>query len=96
LAKTNKIIVYFKQSYQQDKLSFWLEMIMTMFNIIASMTLALNATDPDMRIVYPFFLIGSGLAIYTFYRRKLIWPTMLVSYFFCANALGFGIAMRWW
>ena len=66
-----------------------------MVNIIASMTLALNAADPDMRIVYPFFLIGSGLAIYTFHRRKLVWPTILVSYFFCANILGFSVAMRW-
>jgi len=68
-------------------------MVSTLVNIIASMTLALNAADPDMRIVYPFFLIGSGLAMFTFYRRKLVWPTMLVSYFFCANILGFGIAM---
>ena len=66
-----------------------------MVNIIASMTLALNAADPDMRIVYPFFLIGSGLAIYTFHRRNLVWPTILVSYFFCANILGFSVAMGW-
>ena len=71
-------------------------MISTVVNIIASMTLALNATDPDMRIVYPFFIIGSALAIFTFYRRKLVWPTMLVSYFLCMNILGFGIAMRYW
>jgi hypothetical protein len=96
LAETNKIVAYFKESYQQDKLCFWLEMVSTLVNIIASMTLALNAADPDMRIVYPFFLIGSGLAMFTFYRRKLVWPTMLVSYFFCANILGFGIAMGYW
>jgi|TARA_B100001094_G_scaffold73821_1_gene70211 hypothetical protein len=96
LAKTNKIIGYFKESYEQDRLCFWLEMIGTFVNIIASLTLALNAADPDMRYVYPFFLVGSALAIFTFHRRKLVWPTMLVSYFFCANALGFGIAMRWW
>ena len=91
----NKVISYFTQSYKQDKLCFWLEMISTFVNIIASLTLALNAANPDMRIVYPFFLIGSGLAIYTFYRRKLVWPTMLVSYFFCANILGFSVAMGW-
>ena len=96
MVKTNKIVDYFRESYHQDRLCFWLEMISTAVNIIASMTLALNAADPDMRMVYPFFLIGSGLAMFTFYRRKLVWPTMLVSYFFCANILGFGIAMGWW
>jgi len=96
LEKTNKIVDYFRQSYQQDKLCFWLEMVSTLVNIIASMTLALNATNPDMRIVYPFFIVGSALAVFTFYRRKLIWPTMLVGYFFCMNILGFGIAMRFW
>lgn len=93
---SNRVTKYFRESYQQDKLCFWLEMISTFVNIIASMILALNAANPDMRIVYPFFLIGSGLAIYTFNRRKLVWPTMLVSYFFFANILGFGIAMGWW
>ena len=96
MAETNKIVGYFKESYQQDKLCFWLEMISTAVNIIASMTLALNATDPDMRIVYPGFFIGSITAFYAHYRRQLAWPTILVGYFAIVNVFGLGVAHGWW
>ena len=91
-----KIIEFWKQAKEQDPLCFWLEMLGTLVTIGASMTLAINADNPDMRIVYPGFMLGSALAIFTYTRRKLAWPFLLTAYFACVNVLGFGKAIGWW
>ena len=58
--------------------------------------LALNADQPDMRLVYPGFFVGSLTAIIAYKRRKLVWPYLLTMYFAFVNVLGFGKAMGWW
>jgi hypothetical protein len=90
-----KIIKFWKQAKEQDPLCFWLEMLGTLVTIGASMTLAINADNPDMRIVYPGFMLGSALAIFTYTRRKLAWPLVMVYYFFTVNIFGFCVAMGW-
>lgn len=90
-----QIINFFKHSYYSDRVAFAFEMISTVFTIAASITLALNANAPDMRIVYPGFFVGSVCAVYAYYRRKLAWPLLLTGYFACVNVLGFSRAMGW-
>ena len=91
----NKIIDFFKHSYHSDKVAFAFEIFSTVVTIAASLTLALNANSPDMRIVYPGFFLGSCTAVYAYYRRKLAWPLILTGYFACVNVFGFGRAMSW-
>ena len=90
-----KVVDFFKHSYHSDKTAFAFEMISTVFTIAASLTLALNAANPDLRLVYPGFIIGSVCAVYAYYRRKLAWPLILTGYFACVNVLGFSRAMQW-
>lgn len=92
----NRIINFWKHSYETDRIAFYFELISFIFTVGASLTLALNAHDPDMRVVYPFFFIGSWTAVYAYYRRKLAWPMMLTTYFGFINVFGFGVAMQWW
>ena len=92
----NKIIDFWKSSYDSDKTAFYLELISFVFTVGASLMLALNADQPDMRIVYPGFFIGSLTAIIAYKRRKLVWPYLLTMYFAFVNVLGFGKAMGWW
>jgi hypothetical protein len=86
---------FFAKSYHSDKIAFSFEMFSTIVTIAASLTLALNAANPDMRIVYPGFFIGSVAAVYAYYRRDLAWPLVLTSYFAFVNVLGFSRAMEW-
>lgn len=90
-----KIIDFFKHSYHSDKVAFGFEIFSTVVTIAASLTLALHADSPDMRIVYPGFFIGSCTAVYAYYRRKLAWPLILTGYFACVNVFGFSRAMGW-
>ena len=92
----NKIKKFLLQSYRSDKIAFYFELVSFIFTVGASMTLALTADQPDMRIVYPGFFIGSLTATYAHYRRELAWPMILVGYFSIMNVFGFGVANGWW
>jgi len=70
----NKIKKFWLQSYRSDKIAFYFELVSFIFTVGASMTLALTADQPDMRIVYPGFFIGSLTATYAHYRRELARP----------------------
>jgi len=83
------------RSYHSDKVAFYYEVISFIFTVGASATLAVTAVNPDMRIVYPFFFIGSVTATYAYYRRHLVWPMLLTAWFVCVNILGFSRAMEW-
>ena len=92
----NAIKDFWLSSYQSDKVAFYFEMASFVFILLASMTMAVTADNPDMRIVYPGFFIGSITAFYAHYRRQLAWPTILVGYFAIVNVFGLGVAHGWW
>lgn len=92
----NKVIEFWLNSYHSDKTAFYLELISFVFTVGASLTLALNADSPDMRVVYPGFFVGSLTAVLAYKRRKLVWPFLLTMYFAFVNVLGFGKAMGYW
>ena len=92
----NNVIEFWKSSYRSDRIAFYLELISFIFTVSASATLAFTADQPDMRIVYPFFFIGSVTGVLGYYRRKLAWPMLLTGWFVLVNVFGFGVAMRWW
>ena len=91
-----KIKDFWIQSYQSDKIAFMCELTSFVFTVGASTMLAMNADEPDMRMIYPGFFVGSVTAVYGYYRRTLAWPMLLTGYFTIANILGFGVAMQWW
>ena len=83
-------------SYTSDRVAFLFELISFVFTVGASLTLAVNADNPNMLIVYPGFLVGSITGIYAYYRRKLAWPVLLTGYFAIVNVIGIGVAAGWW
>ena len=87
---------FWLESYHSDAIAFWFELISFLFTVLASLTLAFTADDPDMLIVYPGFFIGSITGIYAYYRRRLAWPVLLTAYFAVINMIGFGVAAAWW
>lgn len=91
-----KIKKFWKQGYDSDKIAFSFELLSFVFTVCASMYLAANALNPDMRFVYPGFFIGALAGAYAYYRRGLLWPLLLTIYFTVVNVAGFGVAMRWW
>ena len=91
-----KIKQFWINSYTSDKTAFYFELVSFIFTVGASFTLAVNAYDPDMSIVYPFFFIGSTTQCYAAYRRGAAWVMMLTFYFSLVNVFGYGIAVGAW
>ena len=91
-----KIKQFWINSYKTDKTAFAFELISFIFTVGASMTLALNADNPNMLIVYPGFLVGSVTQCYAAYRRGAAWVMLLTFYFAIVNVFGYGVAATWW
>ena len=83
-------------SYTTDRVAFLFELISFVFTVGASLTLAVNARDPKMLIVYPAFFVGSLTQLYASYRRGAAWIMLLTFYFACVNIFGYGVAAEWW
>jgi len=91
-----KVKDFWINSYKSDKVAFSFELVSFIFTVGASMTLAFNAKDPNMLIVYPGFFVGSITQVYASWRRGAAWIMLLTGYFACVNIFGFGVAANWW
>lgn len=91
-----KIKAFWATSYNSDKIAFYFELVSFVFTVGASLTLAFNARDPNMLIVYPGFFVGSVTQCYSSIRRGAAWVTVLTFYFSLVNIFGYGIAANWW
>ena len=87
---------FWVNSYRSDRTAFTFELISFIFTVAASLYLAINANAPDMRYVYPGFLIGAVTQVYAGWRRGAAWIMLLTFYFACVNVFGFGRAVGWW
>ena len=84
------------ESFKSDKIAFGFELVSFVFTVAASLTLALNARDTNMLIIYPFFFIGSVTQCYAAVRRGAAWVMLLTGYFAVVNVYGYGVAALWW
>ena len=87
---------FWLDSYTSDRTAFYFELVSFVFTVYASLTLALNADNPNMLIVYPGFFIGSVTQCYAAFRRGAAWVMLLTGYFAVVNIFGFGVAAGWW
>lgn len=92
----NKVKDFWLNSYYTDKIAFYFELVSFIFTVAASLTLAVNADNPNMLYVYPGFFIGSVTQLYASWRRGAAWIMLLTFYFACVNVFGFGVAAQWW
>ncbi len=92
----NSIVKFWVDSYTSDKTAFSFELVSFVFTVFASLTLALNADNPNMLIVYPGFFIGSVTQCYAAFRRGAAWVMLLTGYFAIVNVFGYGVASGWW
>jgi len=92
----NSIRSFWVDSYTSDRTAFYFELVSFIFTVYASLTLALNADNPNMLLVYPGFFIGSVTQCYAAYRRGAAWVMLLTGYFGVVNIFGYGVAIGWW
>lgn len=90
------IAEFWRNSYESDRVAFWCELVGLVLAVIASMYLAINASDPDMRYVYPISFVGVVVQSYANWRRGLAWLMLLTIYFACISLFGFGRAMGYY
>jgi len=78
-----------QQSWEHDHIAFIYEMFGTFFTVAGALLLALTAEDPNMKLVYPIYQIGTVSLMYAYYRRQMVWSIGLTSFFVVINIIGF-------
>ena len=91
-----RIKEFWVHSYESDPVAFVFELLSFVVTVIASMMLAINAQNPDMTIVYPFFFVGAVSQCYASLRRRAAWVMLLTGYFAVVNVFGYIVAVGWW
>lgn len=91
-----QIKAFWVNSYKTDKVAFFFELVSFIFTVAASLTLAVNADNPNMLVVYPGFFVGSVTQCYAAVRRGAAWVMLLTFYFAIVNVYGYGVAAQWW
>jgi len=76
------------QSYRTDQTAFWFELVSVIFTIAGSCILTFTSPNPIMEWVFPLYLIGSTTLAIGSYRRRIIWTTILASWFTIMNVIG--------
>ena len=92
----NKVRSFWLRSFESDRTAFYFELVSFIFTVGASLTLAITASDPDMTIVYPGFLVGALTQCYASYRREAAFVMMITGYFAIINVYGYGVASYLW
>jgi len=75
-------------SYKSDKLAFYLEVFSVTVTIAGSYLLTFTSPGPDMRLVFPLYLMGSSTLAVAAWRRRIIWTCTLGSWFTIMNLIG--------
>ena len=75
-------------SYRTDKIAFYLEVFSVAVTVWGSALLTFTSPGPDMRLIFPLYLMGSTTLAYASYRRRIIWTCVLASWFTIMNIIG--------
>jgi len=81
----NKLINYFKESYNTSKIAFYCELVE--FSLVggASAILTFTVLDPATKLFIPMFFVGSILGMISTFYRKAAFATLLTGWFVAMN-----------
>ena len=79
---------FWVNSYKTDQVAFWHELLSVIVTIIGSCILTFTSPGPDMRWIFPLYLLGSSTLAYASWRRRIIWTCVLASWFTIMNIIG--------
>ena len=79
---------FWVESYSTDKRAFYLEVFSVAVTVWGSALLTFTSPGPDMKWIFPLYLLGSITLAYAAYRRRIIWTCFLASWFTIMNVIG--------
>lgn len=81
------IIEFWKETWHDDKVLFFAEMIGTILALSAAMILSL-ASGQYLLTIFIFYTIANLCMIYASYKRKSSWILLMSAGFLIINAIG--------
>lgn len=88
------IIENWRKDLRENPVIFWVEMFGTLFLMLAGGTLALTAPNPNLLVVYSFYLTGSSSLMVSSYMRSNGFWVFLNLFFWCVDIVGLVNTLR--
>jgi len=90
----NQIIDHWRHDWATNKPLFWLEMVGTLLNIIATVTVTVMAVNVPMLFIFSLWIPGAFLMALSSYIRGNSWVFMLMGSYFILNTLGLVVLLN--
>jgi hypothetical protein len=81
---------FWKETWRLDKVLFFAEAIGTFCGMTAAATMGLQTPNPDLPVIYAFYLASGMLLAYTSYIRRASWMVVLMSFYVLTTIIGIG------
>lgn len=87
-AITSQVIQHWRNDWATNKPLFFLEMIGTLLNVIATITVTIMASNVPMLLIFCLWIPGAFCLATSSYIRGNAWVFVLMAVYFIFNSLG--------
>lgn len=82
------IWVFWLETWKTDKKLFFAEAVGTITSMYAAGLMSFQSPEPNLFIVFPFYIVGALCLFYSNYKRKSTWLMILMAYYAIVTSFG--------
>lgn len=82
------MLVFWQETWRQDRLLFFAEAGGTLFGMIAAAIMGFTAPNPNLWVVFISYEISAVLMMYATYKRRSSWMFCLMLFYFVVTGIG--------
>lgn len=82
------IIAFWRETWRTNKPLFWAEAIGTLCGMAAALTMSLQSPNPNLLVVFIFYIVSAILLMYSNYVRHSSWMVVLMTFYLVTTTYG--------
>jgi len=82
------IIAFWQETWRTNKPLFWAEAIGTLCGMTAAFTMSIQSPNPNLLLVFTFYIISAILLMYSNYIRHSGWMVVLMTFYLVVTTYG--------
>lgn len=82
------VITFWKDTWREDKLLFWMEALGTALGMAAAVILNVWVTNPIMLVVLSLYLVSAVMLCYGGYKRQSSFIMLLMAFYTLTSVFG--------
>ena len=79
---------FWKETWETNKILFWVEGAGSICGMIAAVIMTFGAPQPNLLVAFTFYLIGGFCLAWASYVRKFSWMVALMTFYSITTVVG--------